>query len=137
MDENFLSYVDDQGVYQGPKHWKGFLDLRGCTSLVSLGELKTVNGWLDLEGCTSLVSLGKLETASYWLDLRGCTSLASLGELETVNDSLYINEVEYKDLKEAIKLWNHMSNLNLEELPRYLTSKGIEGHVAKIRLQEG
>ena len=38
----------------------GGLDLGGCTSLTSLGNLKSVGEWLDLGGCANLTSFGRV-----------------------------------------------------------------------------
>jgi len=66
----------------------GGLDLGGCTSLTSLGNLKSVGEWLDLRGCTNLTSLGNLKSVGGWLDLRGCANLTSLGNLKSVGEWL-------------------------------------------------
>jgi len=100
------------GVYTGPEHWEGELDLRGyketlvslgnlkeverhlylngCTSLTTLGKLKTVRGYLDIRGCTGLTTLGNIKTVGWSLDLEGCSSLKTLGNLETVGGWLDI-----------------------------------------------
>ena len=69
----------------------GNLDIRGCTSLVSLPDGLTVGGNLYLNGCTSLVSLSDGLTVKGHLNLYRCTSLVSLSDGLTVGGSLILS----------------------------------------------
>jgi len=102
------------GVYIGPEHWEGDLDLREYRdTITSLGNLEKVEGLL-LEGCSSLTNLGNLETVGLWVGLRGCSSLTTLGDLETVGDFL--------DLEGCSSLTNLG---NLEKVGEYLDYRSI------------
>lgn len=129
MSNTVLSYEIINGVYHGPEVWEGdlilkahkdiltslgclrevggFLNLKGCSLLTSLGQLtktqdidmqnctslktltplKDIYGFLDLEGCSSLETLGSLESIhgwTGWVDLTNCTSIVSLGNLRKI-----------------------------------------------------
>lgn len=81
------------------------LNLAGCTSLTSLGNLRRVEWSAILKNCTSLTSLGNLEYV--WggrLDLINCTSLKDLGKLKTVGDGIYINKSPLTDMYKSGEL---------------------------------
>jgi hypothetical protein len=89
----------------GNVEYVGRLNLAGCTSLTSLGNLRRVLESAILKDCTSLTSLGNLEYV--WvglLDLRNCSSLKDLGKLKTVGDVIYINESPLLDMYKSGEL---------------------------------
>ena len=102
------------GVYHGPKVWKGDLSIRswdydktltslGCLrevtgilnvggyyKLENLGNLTTVGNYLNLEDCHNLKTLGKLTTIGGTLDIENCHNLISLGNITTIKSHLHI-----------------------------------------------
>jgi hypothetical protein len=62
---------------------EGYLDLRSCENLKSLGDLKYVGGWVDLR-YTKIETLGNLNYVGKGLDLYGCKNFKSLGNLNYV-----------------------------------------------------
>jgi hypothetical protein len=80
-----ITYEIIDGVYKGPEHFEGWLDLRG-TQVKDLECLESVGRWLDLSG-TKVKDLGSLESVGGDLDLRG-TPINDLGSLEDVGDAL-------------------------------------------------
>ena len=69
--------MSETGISELPEGFKlsGWLDLRGCTALLSLPENLTVGRWLDLRYCTALQSLPEGISVGSSLYLYGCTSL--------------------------------------------------------------
>jgi hypothetical protein len=136
------------GVYEGPKHWKGFLDLRGYKDiLTSLGNLETVEGWLDLEGCSNLKTLGdlkevggglyligciklntlgNLKAVDGSLFLRGCSNLITLGNLEKVNSKISLNEYKKVPLSEVQEKSKYYSALPAHEALNTITSQEVQ-----------
>jgi len=115
------------GVYEGPEHWKGSLDLRRCKeTLTSLGDLEKVESFLDLEGCTSLTTLGELKIVGGRLDLRYCTNLITLGNLETVKKAVYLNERAKVPLKEVQEKIKYYTNMPAHEALNAITTKEVQ-----------
>jgi hypothetical protein len=84
------------------------LSLENCVNLKDLGELRQVStptlsfGYLALRGCTSLTTLGKLREVYGSLYIEGCTNLVSLGDLEHVEGDIYMRGTPAV-LKEQLK----------------------------------
>lgn len=110
MGRSFMSYVDSNGVYAGPKKWVSKKDIttaRTLTSLgsleeivttvtitvikapmfVSLGNFRTTKGSVFLEDLLCLQSLGSLTGISRELHIQRCPKLKNLGRLKTVAEN--------------------------------------------------
>jgi hypothetical protein len=106
------------GVYVGPKVWKGnlcFLDYRD--TITSLGSLTEVRGSLDLDCCTNLVSLDSLTKVGEWMFSQNCTNLVSLGSLKEVGGDMYLiggtnspkgPKYTFQKVQEKIHYYSHL-----------------------------
>lgn len=107
--EIFESYLDKNGVYQGPKVWPGNIepprlanrrlknsDLERALKnrklkapLKSLGTLEVVQGFLEIEA-PSLESLGNLKMVKDKMSIRNSLNLKSLGGVEHIGGDLLL-----------------------------------------------
>jgi len=121
------TYEIVNGVYIGPKHWKGDLNFNQ-TSIRSLGVLESVGGHLGLYN-TPIKSLGSLRSVGEnftivggYLDLLK-TQVRDLGCLESIGDYLSLPDgtVIYDFSIYKQYAWNVLSNLPKEDYPLYMT----------------
>jgi hypothetical protein len=122
-----MDYRIINGVYAGPKHFKGNLSLKG-SALSSLGCLEVLEGSLSLPN-PSLENLGNLIRVDGNLDLEG-TLIKDLGNLRKVGGMLDLRFTAVKDfgnLKSAASTvvlpdgqWIHHFDTYKEEANRFL-----------------
>ena len=122
----------------------GNLDIRGCTSLVSLPDGLTVGGNLNLDDCTSLVSLSDGLTVKGHLNLYRCTSLVSLSDGLTVGGSLILSRcTSLVSLPNGLTVGGHLDLFYctfLVSLPNGLTIGGdlqLHGCTSLVSLPDG
>jgi hypothetical protein len=111
------------GVYKGPEHIEGVLDLRG-DQVTSLGNLKYVGGYLDLRR-TPIKDLGNLESVGEWLDLKG-SQVTSLGNLESVGGRLYIQGTDVRDFEEyKEEADTFLKEIRYEDYPLHMNHENL------------
>jgi len=113
-----MDYKIIDGVYKGPEHYEGDVDLYGI-QVKDLGCLKSVGGDLDLEG-SQVTDLGCLKSVGRYLDLRN-SQITSLGNLKTVGRSLYLPDGTQVENFEAYK--EEAEQLTVEDYPLHMNSK--------------
>lgn len=112
----------------------GSMDLQGCHSLGSLGDLECVEGYLDLQDLP-VRSLGRLSHVQGFLNLNG-TRITSTGNLIHVGGSLYIEGTRLDNVTELAEAYRAFRNtLAPEDIPMKLLDKSTANWQRQIMLE--